>query len=445
MIDNIIDILTNLKETETAFELLRVLGKHAIDFEQYEIVAKNLFKIKKYEEAKYYTKKCLEFNHLPVNLHFIKINLVNIYIQNYEPEEAIKLLDTMDENVSEVQLKKSYCLFLLGKLEESENILREILKNKNNDEETINNINFNLNVYEFYRDNLLEGLYRFLIFGKKINLWKGEKLPFNEWDGICRENEIIVLKAEAGIGDEFVNVRFMNHLKKFGVKPIWFSDRKEIVDIFNRNNFLAVSNVNQIKDIWNGENIQWCHSMNVPLLLKLDQKDLWYGPYLKPNDAPSNIKSNKIKVGIRWKGNPGYENDLHRSIPLKDLYDILSLYDFQLYSLQKEEGLEELKNYPDIIPLHNISLYNFEETLTEIRDLDLVITSCTSVAHASAAMGKKTVVFVPMSTYYIWCHSGEVSPWYDKHVKILRQKRPRYWEEPMNELRGYLSNEFNCN
>jgi ADP-heptose:LPS heptosyltransferase len=108
--------------------------------------------------------------------------------------------------------------------------------------------------------------------------------------------------------------------------------------------------------------------------------------------------------------------------------------------LQRDTGAEDVYQFPEIVPLHENHLKTFEETLAIISDLDIVITTCTSIAHASAAMGKRTYVFSPMSSYYVWCHSSKYkhSPWYAEHVTLLRQKRPRHWNEPIEELKQCL-------
>jgi hypothetical protein len=60
----------------------------------------------------------------------------------------------------------------------------------------------------------------------------------------------------------------------------------------------------------------------------------------------------------------------------------------------------------------------------------------------AASQGKKVYVFVPISAYYTWCHSAEKSPWYGENVTLLRQTKPRNWDEPMAKLKdllGYLN------
>jgi ADP-heptose:LPS heptosyltransferase len=68
----------------------------------------------------------------------------------------------------------------------------------------------------------------------------------------------------------------------------------------------------------------------------------------------------------------------------------------------------------------------------------LVITSCTSIAHIAAAMGKKVCVIVPISCYYVWCNSVERTPWYGDNIQVFYQKTPRVWNEPLKELSEYL-------
>ena len=246
-------------------------------------------------------------------------------------------------------------------------------------------------------------------------------------------------RSEAGIGDEFINVRFMNHLKRLNINPIWFTERKDLAKVFNNNHYKTITSLDEL-GVEDGE-IYWCHSMDLPVLLNLKYEDLWNGPYIKATKKSNLTLNNKLKIGIRWQGNPDYDNDLHRSVPLKDIWETIKDIDASFYSLQRDDGVEEVYNFPEIYPLHENHLDTFEDTLSVINDLDIIITTCTSIAHAAAAMDKKTFVFSPMSSYYIWCYSKNQpkSPWYGDNVKLLRQKRPRYWNEPLEELRKCLT------
>jgi hypothetical protein len=65
--------------------------------------------------------------------------------------------------------------------------------------------------------------------------------------------------------------------------------------------------------------------------------------------------------------------------------------------------------------------------------MDLVITSCTSIAHAAAALGKPTWVIVPILPYYIWALPGNKSPWYDS-VTLFRQEVYKEWQQTFAKL-----------
>ncbi len=446
MLDQLCETLKHLGEKPAAMTLLEALGRHAAYYQQYDELAKCYFKIKRYKESVQWAEKTLADAKTNEQKYAARSNLANALAHAYEPERAldeIAILEKLNPDDFDSRAKKAYCLFLMGNLSEAEKLLRQNLADPRVDEKTKNDIEFNLGTYEMYKDNFYEGLYRFLIYGRRMNLWNKPKLPFIEWDTLPRPGHIIVLRAEAGIGDEFINVRFMQHFKDIGMIPIWYTDRKEMKDIFNRHGFTAVNTVDEIQSHWNGKTIYWCHSMDVPVLLKLEYQDLWKGPYLKADSSIQSPikKTNRLKVGLRWQGNPDYDNDLHRSVPLNQLWDIVKNLDADFYSLQRDTGAEEVHQYPEIVPLYQTHLNNFEETLAIINDLDIVITSCTSVTHAAAAMGKKVFVLTPMSSYYVWCHSTKYkhSPWYGENVFELRQKRPRYWDEPLKELKEYLN------
>jgi len=67
--------------------------------------------------------------------------------------------------------------------------------------------------------------------------------------------------------------------------------------------------------------------------------------------------------------------------------------------------------------------------------MDIIITSCTSIAHASAALGKETIVFVPLDDFYIWSEGKDKSSWYGDNLTIIRQEEPNNWIKPIKKLK----------
>jgi len=81
----------------------------------------------------------------------------------------------------------------------------------------------------------------------------------------------------------------------------------------------------------------------------------------------------------------------------------------------------------------------YDDTLGLLEKLDIVITSCTSIAHAAAAMGKKVFIIVPITAYYTWASTNDTSTiWYGENTKILRQVKHKSWKEPLDQLTNFL-------
>jgi hypothetical protein len=448
MLEELTITLDRLGEKPAAVGMLDALAKHSREFSQFDEVAKCYFKIKEYQKAFDYSEKALALVHNnPQQEYASKYNVINTANHANYPERAmvlIKQLERINPNDIDVRLEKAFGHFLLNQKNEAEKILRAELENPLNDEVVKNKIRFNLGTYELLRDEFQSGLQKFLFEGRKMDLWKKPQLPFTFWDGTMHREKTLFVRAEAGIGDEFINVRFMNTIKERGMKPIWVSDRQEIVDLFNRNGYDSITTEKAFRTRSN-EEMYWTHSMDLPVYLNLQYEDLWKGPYLRADDklvdyVKPMFNQKRLKIGFRWQGNPGYDQDLHRSIPLAEMYNAVKHLDADFYSIQRDDGLEELEG----LPITDLSsrLMRFENTLAIIQNLDLVITSCTSVAHAAAAMGKETIVITPISAYYVWCHTMEQSPWYGNHVKLLRQEKPRSWKEPLNKLTEYVNGRF---
>lgn len=441
-VEQLTQYLSNHGEKKLAIQLLEALAKHAFHFEEYDDVSKCAFKLKAYPLAIKNGENALIVAYTNEKMWVARANLINVYNHANHPEKALRLIKANEAIMPEdadTRLEKAFSYYLMGRRDEAETILRKELERDDLTEEVKNKIMFNLGTYELYRDNLQKGLELFLLDGQKLNIWKKPKLSGEFWTGqeVPKGTPILVY-AEAGIGDEIINIRFLRHLEERGMKPVWYTDRKDIANIFKESGFDVITDITK-----RPRGSIWTHSMTVPTYLKLDQKDLWYGPYIK--SIPSSdekwqkildMAGKRLKIGLRWQGNPEYDEDLHRSIPLAELVAVIPNH-VKLISLQRDTGLEELKEFPYITDLSQ-QLTTFEDAVAAINCMDIIITSCTSITHAAAALGKRVFVIVPLSAYYVWSHSTKQSPWYGDNVTVLRQVKPRSWYEPIQELRQLL-------
>lgn len=446
MLEEASEFLYKMGEKDAINNFLKALGKHSNTYMQLDIVSKCLFKGKEYLSSIEFNQKSLKLAPTIQHRYACLTNLINAANHANYPELAfqyIKEAEDINPADLDVILEKSYACFLSNRKIEAEQILQCVLRSSRKlNDDMLTKIRFNLGTYYMYRDEFLPGLYYFLIEGKKLDLWHIDTLPYPFWEGGKIGDKTLIIMAEAGIGDELINIRFCKHLSDLNIKHVWYTTRTDIYEVFKKNGYPVI---NTLKDI-DSSTVMWTYSMSVPLYLKLGYDDLWYGLYLKscPEYNAKHdwiLNDNKLKIGLRWRGNPEYDHDLHRSVPLLEMFDQVKHIDATFYSLQRDDGVDEIGDIESLIPLHE-HMETFEDTLAIINHMDYVVTSCTSIAHAAASMGKKTCVVIPISAYYTWSHSMDQSPWYGDHVKLFRQTSPRCWKEPLEQLKNYLNEEL---
>lgn len=275
-----------------------------------------------------------------------------------------------------------------------------------------------------------------LEFGRPLNVYGSEALNTTKriWDQSDLNNKSVIINLEGGYGDNIIYVRFANEIKKRGGKCIVCCDTT-LHSIFSR--VPGVEKCITLKEVSSTYHDFWIPGFSCSWLFDHDVNTLPNQPYIFANKESVNIwkniiKSHKPKIGIRWSGNPQFEHQQFRIFPSEKLINLHKKHrNLQFYSLQRDNDLRELSE--DIVDLGNL-LISWEDTAAVIENLDLVITSCTSIAHLSAAMGKHTWVITPILPYHTWAYGDKHSPWYPKTTRIFRQKSFGNWNETFKEV-----------
>ena len=83
----------------------------------------------------------------------------------------------------------------------------------------------------------------------------------------------------------------------------------------------------------------------------------------------------------------------------------------------------------------------FLDSIEIIKNLDLVITSDTAIAHLSATLGRKTWIALPFIADWRWFDEKKNSKWY-KNFSIFRQKKAGDWSEVFQNIAKKLKEEF---
>jgi hypothetical protein len=151
----------------------------------------------------------------------------------------------------------------------------------------------------------------------------------------------------------------------------------------------------------------------------------------------------KYRVGIAWQGNPDHQADTFRSIPLASFEPLAEIPGVELISLQSGFGSEQLAKWNGAKPV--VSLGNevdktsgaFMDTAAIMLQLDLVITSDTSIAHLAGALGVPTWLALNYVPDWRWLLQREDSPWYPS-VRLFRQETLGDWAGVFRKIRTEL-------
>ena len=175
---------------------------------------------------------------------------------------------------------------------------------------------------------------------------------------------------------------------------------------------------------------------NIPFSDKyLEAEEKYINKYSKIITA-----NKKLKVGICWEaGAAGLREQLNRTLNISMFEPFLGLKSVQFYSLQVNPTMDNYKDYPQLIDLGK-DFKDFNDTAGAIKNLDLVVTVDTSVAHLAGALGVKTFMLLPYCTDWRWFDDKLKTPWYNS-VKLFKQTDPKDWDSVIKNVTEELKNE----
>ncbi|HEY7310260.1 MAG TPA: tetratricopeptide repeat protein [Gemmataceae bacterium] len=150
-----------------------------------------------------------------------------------------------------------------------------------------------------------------------------------------------------------------------------------------------------------------------------------------------------FKVGIAWQGSRTYRGDRQRSIALRHFAPLVRLRGVRLVSLQKGHGSEQLAavaadwGVMELGPRLDEGTGAFVDTAAVVTQLDLVVSSDTSVVHLAGALGAPVWLALPLACDWRWGLTGESTPWYPT-MRLFRQRRAGNWDEVFARMAAEL-------
>ena len=399
----------------------------------------------------------------------IMVLLGGVYNEEKKFDKALECIENVKINHPQNLINKARCLYYLCRAPEAERIIRSLPSKYKEDEaykidlglymtaqgkieetkkilSTIADVNdraaFNYGWFLLGEDKLQEG-YKYIRVGAKdeLRVWGHEwilRSDYNigeeyRWEPF-EEVDTIAYYLEGGMGDGMIFVRYAEQFKQYckTVKIFAPAQIKPLLEECGYENVFLPEDI--VKTKWD----KYVPAMSAPYFLGLnDPMENVTFPYLKRESKPVSemnvVAQGKRKICIRWMGNPEFEHEQFRTVPLEKL---LGLSKFgQLFSVQLEQGL--IPKNADVWDLAPI-IKSWSDTYDIFEESDLLVTSCTATAQLAGAMGARVIVLPPLFPYITW--DTKNLRWYPDNVVVLRQMEYNNWDKTMDKLYKMLEN-----
>jgi len=286
-----------------------------------------------------------------------------------------------------------------------------------------------------------------LRFKKKHNAARRPNCSAPEWVGEPLAGRRILLFTEQGYGDAIQFIRFVPILLAQGANITVAADsrlHRLLVTVSPGVEFIATVSPDRKFDFQ-------IALMSIPRVLGIRPNNIPAPARYLHADATrvdvwrARLGEHGFKVGLCWQGNPAGSIDNGRSIPLREFLPLAQIDRVRIVSLQKNVGLDQLDTRPPGLTIETPG-YEFDggpdafvDTAAMMANLDLVVTSDTSIAHLAGALGCPVWVALKHVPDWRWMLDRNDSPWYPA-MRLFRQARVDDWAGVIGHIAEKLQN-----
>jgi len=267
-------------------------------------------------------------------------------------------------------------------------------------------------------------------------LWRGEALA---------AGTTVLLYSEQGFGDTLQFCRYATLVAQRGARVL-LEVPEPLASLLGR-----LTGVSQV--ITRGQALPHfdyqCPLMSLPLAFKTELDSIPGQHHYLSSDPQKKAdwrkrlgEQRRPRIGLMWNGNALQPNDRNRSVWLSRWIPYFP-EGFQYVSLQRDlraADASTLAANPHIVNVSG-SLRDFSDTAALCDCMDLVISVCTSVAHLSAALGKRTWILLSFAADWRWLLERLDSPWYPS-VTLYRQPTRGDWDSVFERVAEDLRRAF---
>lgn len=270
-----------------------------------------------------------------------------------------------------------------------------------------------------------------------------------KWDGAALTGRTLLVYAEGGLGDTIQYARYLPHVVERTRGTVIFECPIGLIDLLDCIPGVAKV-IPQPKECLLPADPVDCHVslMSLPYIFDTTEETIPSGLLsMRVSDVDATTWRERLsrlpglKIGLRWAGNPDYPDDATRSMSLDRFAPLASIEGVTFVSLQIGSSADEICS-----GRHGLSILHAPEDLTPmsrtaalLRELDLVISTCTSIPHLAGALGVETWLLLPFVPHWIWnVNHPDDTPWYPRH-RLFRQPRFGDWESVIRRVADELS------
>lgn len=237
-------------------------------------------------------------------------------------------------------------------------------------------------------------------------IWKGEVEPIT-----------LLINADFGLGDTIQHWRFIPETVK-RVNQVILRCDEDLHSLFSTIKLISkedpLPTFNKV-----------AHMMTLP------KTNISGEAYLEPKPpVPELVRNmpNFTKIGICWTGNPFNPRDHLRSIPVELTVKMFQSSNIRPFSLVKH--IAPPQYFLDARGL----MKTWNDTAHLLKQLDLIITVDTAIAHLAGALGRPTWLLLSKNPEWRWSLS-EKTIWYQS-IQIFHQKNT--WDDVLERVEEKL-------
>jgi FkbM family methyltransferase len=251
--------------------------------------------------------------------------------------------------------------------------------------------------------------------------WKGEKVGH------------LAVCADQGHGDRIMFARFLPWARERCDKLTFITDPASIPLL------VGYSKIADIQCGWNDEMKieRWVSLGSLPLLYGMTATNIPPDPgLLNAAKTEGQLGARGLKIGIVWFGNAAFPGNDLRTVPFTDLLPLAADPRNSIFSLQVGPHAGDISKYRAQRLVHDMCGQiegDWSQTAALLKNLDLVVSNCTAVAHLAGALRVPTFVMIPRFPDWRWLWGREDTPWYPT-MRLFRQERTGEWKSVVKRV-----------